>query len=76
MPANMRKIMGEVPRALEVVAHDDRDRAPLGHQNVGRRERSRRQEAYISGVVSGASPLDGQAAEVIRDYLDDYHARQ
>lgn len=68
--------MSEVPRAMEVIAHDDRDLPPIGRKPVGRVERSRRQEALISGVVAGASPLDEQAAEVIRQYLDGYHAKQ
>lgn len=76
MPANMRKIMGEVPRGMEVIAHDDRDLAPLGRQKVGRQELMRRQQAMISGVVSGEAPLDEQAAEVIRQYLDGHHAKQ
>jgi hypothetical protein len=72
----MRKIMGEVPRGMEVIAHDDRDLAPLGRQKVSRTELNRRQQAYLGGVVSGDSPLDQQAAEVIRQYLDNHHARQ
>ena len=76
MPANMRKIMGEVPRALEIVAHDDRDLSPLGTKKVSKQETQRRQQAMLSDVVSGQAPLDQQAAEVVREYLDGHHARQ
>lgn len=76
MSANMRKIMGEVPRALEVVSHDDQDQMPLGRKKVSRQETTRRQEQYLSGLTSGQIPLDDQAAEVVRQYLDAHHARQ
>jgi hypothetical protein len=48
----------------------------VGRKKVGRQEQSRRQQALISGVVTGASPLDEQAADVIRQYLEAHHARQ
>lgn len=76
MPANMRKIMGEVPRALEVIAHDDQDQVPMGRRKVGRSELQQRQQSYLSNLVDGSQPLDEQAAEVVRDYLDNFHARQ
>ena len=72
----MRKIMSEVPRALEVVAHDDQDSQPLGRKRVPRTEASSRTERYVAGVANGQIPLDEQAAEVIRQYLDAHHARQ
>jgi len=76
MSANMRKIMGEVPRALEVVAHDDQDLLPIGRKKVSRPEMSRRTEQYVAGVANGQIPLDEQSAEVIKQYLDAHHARQ
>ena len=72
----MRKIMSEVPRALEVVAHDDQDSQPLGRKKVSSNEENRRTEQYVAGVANGQIPLDEQAAEVIRQYLDAHHARQ
>jgi len=72
----MRKIMGEVPRALEVVAHDDQDLLPMGRKKVSRPESNRRTEEFVAGVANGQIPLDDQAAEVIKHYLDQYHARQ
>jgi hypothetical protein len=65
-----------VPRALEVVAHDDQDQTPLGRKKVGKTESKSRQEQYLAGVVGGQIPLDEQASEVIRQYLDAHHARQ
>lgn len=76
MSANMRKIMGEVPRALEVVSHDDKDQAPVGRKKLTRGQTSQRTEEYLAGVVNGTTPLDEQAAEVIRQYLDAHHAKQ
>lgn len=76
MPANMRKIMGEVPRPLEIQAHDDKDLLPIGRKKVSRAETSRRTEQYLNAVASGQVPLDGNAAQVIKEYLDAHHARQ
>ena len=76
MSANMRKLMGEVPRAMEVVSHDDRDQLPMGRKKVSRPESNRRTEQYLAQVVSGQIPLDEQSAEVIKQYLDQHHARQ
>lgn len=76
MSANMRKIMGEVPRALEVVAHDDQDQMPIDRKKVSRPESNRRIEQYVAGVANGQIPLDDQSAEVIKQYLDAHHARQ
>ena len=76
MPANMRKIMGEVPRALEVVAHDDRDQPPVGRKKVSPMTQRSRQEDYLAQVVDGQIPLDADSAEVVKQYLDAHHARQ
>ena len=76
MSANMRKIMGEVPRALEVVAHDDKDSLPLGRKKISPKIQNARTEQYLAGVVNGDIPLDDSSAEVIRQYLDAHHARQ
>ena len=74
--ANLRKFMQEVPRPLEIQAHDDRDSLPIGRQKVSKSEQSDRTEQFLAGVVSGQVPLDDRAAEVIRGYLDAHHARQ
>ena len=76
MPANMRKLMGEVPRPLEIQAHDDKDLLPMGRQKVSPRIQQQRMEAYLAGVTSGDIPLDDKSAEVIKAYLDAHHARQ
>ena len=76
MPANMRKLMQEVPRPLEVIAHDDRDLLPIGRKKVSPSQQRTRMEAYLANVVSGDVPLDETSAQVIREYLDAHHARQ
>ena len=76
MSANMRKLMEEVPRPLEIVAHDDARSAPVGRKPLSRTESNRRTGQYLGAVVSGQIPLDEQAADVVKEYLDAYHARQ
>jgi hypothetical protein len=49
---------------------------PLGRKKVSKNESRGRQEQYLAGVVNGQIPLDEQASEVIRQYLDAHHARQ
>jgi hypothetical protein len=72
----MRKLMQEVPRALEVQSHDDKGQLPLGRKKVSPSQQQRRMEAMLAGVVSGDVPLDEHSAEVIKSYLDAHHARQ
>ena len=76
MSANMRKIMGEVPRPLEVVAHDDRDSIPIDRKKVSPTTRNQRTEQYLANVADGTIPLDDDAAKVVKEYLDAHHARQ
>ena len=76
MPANMRKLMQEPPRPMEVISHDNQDQLPLGRKPVSSNVQRARTEAYLAGVVNGDIPLDDSSAEVIREYLDAHHARQ
>lgn len=76
MPANMRKLMGEVPRPMEIEAHDSQDQIPIGRKKIPRAQATDRTQQYLGQVASGAIPLDEQSAEVIRQYLDAHHARQ
>jgi hypothetical protein len=48
----------------------------MGRKKVSRPESNRRTEQYLAQVVSGQIPLDEQSAEVIKQYLDQHHARQ
>jgi len=74
--ANLRKIMSEVPRAFEVISHDDKDQVPIGRKKISPARVHERQGNYLSKVVSGDVVLDDQAAEVVRQYLGAHHARQ
>ena len=76
MPANMRKLMQEVPRGLEVVTHDDKGTLPVGRKKVSPRLQNQRMESFLAGVVNGDVPLDERSADVIKQYLDAHHARQ
>jgi hypothetical protein len=67
--------MSEVPRALEIVAHDDKDHAPIGRKRISPAKIHKNQGEFLNRVVSGDFPLDDGAAEVIREYLDAHHAR-
>jgi hypothetical protein len=58
------------------VAHDDQDQTPLGRKKISPRTQNARTEQYLAGLVSGQIPLDEQAAEVVKQYLDAHHARQ
>lgn len=48
----------------------------MGRRKVSRQELNQRQQSYLSNVVDGSQPLDEQAAEVVRDYLENFHAKQ
>jgi hypothetical protein len=74
--ANLRKIMKETPRALEVVTHDDKDLVPMGRKKISRARSTQRQADYLNKVMRGDILLDEQAADVVRQYLDAHHARQ
>jgi len=74
--ANLRKIMTETPRALEIISHDDRDQVPIGRKKISRTKVHQNQAEYINKVLRGDVLLDDQAAGVVRDYLDAHHARQ
>ena len=74
--ANLRKIMKETPRALEIEAHDNSHLPPMGRKWISPKRANLRQGAYLSKIVSGEVPLDDTSAEVIRHYLEAHHARQ
>jgi hypothetical protein len=68
--------MGEVPRPLEVVSHDDQGSVPVGRKKISAGEQRKRAEQLMAQVVAGEAPLDANSADVIREYLDAHHARQ
>ena len=73
--ANLRKIMGEVPRALEIVAHDDKDSVPLGRKKISSARASKKQGEYLAKLVRGEHVLDDTSADVVRQFLEAHHAR-
>ena len=73
--ANLRKIMSEVPRALEIVSHDDRDSVPVGRKKISPARAFKKQGEYLAKVITGERELDDGAADVVRQYLEAHHAR-
>ena len=73
--ANLRKIMSEVPRAMEIVSHDDKDQTPIGRKKISPAKAFQRQGEYLAKVVAGDVLLDDSAADVIRQYMEAHHAR-
>jgi len=73
--ANLRKLMQEVPRPLEIVAHDDKGSLPLGRKAISRAKAMERQGSFLNHLAQGKVPLDDAAADTLRAYLDAHHAR-
>lgn len=73
MPANLRKLMGESPRAFDVISKDAADDKPLNRKAVSKHEVARRLEPLMAMVASGEIPVDNQTAEAIKTYVE--HAR-
>lgn len=71
MPANLRKLMGEKPRPLELMAKESRDSpAPIGQQPIGWKEQQGRLEPLMGLIASGDIPLDDTSARAIKTYID------
>jgi hypothetical protein len=73
--ANLRKIMGEVPRAMEIVSHDDKGLVPVGRRKISPAKSFQKQGEYLAKVVRGETPLDETSADVVRQFLEAHHAR-
>jgi hypothetical protein len=73
--ANLRKIMSEVPRALEIVSHDDKDQMPIGRKRISPARALQRQGEFLARVVAGERELDDGAADVVRQFMEAHHAR-
>ena len=73
--ANLRKLMQEVPRPLEIQAHDDKGSLPLGRKSISRAKATERQGSFLNRLAKGQVPLDGAAADTLRAYLDAHHQR-
>jgi hypothetical protein len=75
MPANMTRIMQEVPRALELSAKDYADEGPLGRKKLSRKQVAQRVEPIMGLIASGDIPLDEHSAKAIAAYVEEHHAR-
>lgn len=73
--ANLRKIMSEMPRALEIVSHDDKDQTPIGRKKISPARAFKKQGEYLAKIVAGETELDDSAADVVRQYMEAFHAR-
>lgn len=73
--ANLRKIMQEVPRPLEIIAHDDKHSLPIGRKSISRTKAMERQGDFLNQLAQGKVPLDDAAADTLRTYLDAHHQR-
>lgn len=77
MPANMRKLMGEVPRSLEIAARDAKDApAPIGRESLSRKEVARRVEPLLGMLAHGDIPLDPNLAKAFAAYVEETNARR
>lgn len=71
MPANMRKLMREMPRPLQIAANEARDEpAPIGQQPISSREQRARLEPLMGLIAKGDIPLDDTTARAIQTYID------
>jgi hypothetical protein len=73
MPANVKKLMSEVPRGLEIAArHPD---PPLHRQPTRRKEVAQRVEPLLGALANGEIPLDDHLARAFAAYVEEHHAR-
>ena len=76
MPGNLRKIMVEVPRPLEIYSKVPKEeRVPLGHKEVSEPEQMRRLEPLMGLIARGDVPLDETAARAVAAYANGFHKR-
>lgn len=75
MPANLQKIMSEVPRPLEIAAKDYAHEGRRDRKKLPKAEVARRLEPLIGLIASGEIPLDEHAAKAISTYIEEHHAR-
>lgn len=73
MPANMTKIMGEVPRALQLAAQDYASEGPIGRTRVPVAEQAKRLEPIMGMIAGGQIPLDEKSAQAVATYLEEHH---
>jgi hypothetical protein len=76
MPGNLRKLMTEVPRPLQLYARVPKDeRAPIGSELISEPEQMRRLEPLMGLIARGDVPLDDTAARAVAAYANGFHKR-
>ncbi|HEY1295464.1 MAG TPA: hypothetical protein VGJ60_20490 [Chloroflexota bacterium] len=76
MPGNMRKLMGEVPRAFVLLDKEPRaEKTPIGTQPISEPEQMRRLEPLMGLIARGDVPLDDTAARAVAAYANGFHKR-
>ena len=76
MPGNLRKLMGETPRPLELYDKVPKEeRTPIGQQPISEREQMRRLEPLMGLIARGDIPLDDTAARAVAAYANGFHRR-
>lgn len=73
MPANLTRIMGEVPRPLEIAERDYSREGPIDRRRLKPAEVARNIEPLIGRIASGDIPLDDHAAKAIALYVEEHH---
>ena len=75
MPGNLRKLLAEVPRPLEIMARDGAKETPIGTRRLSDREQMTRLEPLMGLIASGDVPLDDTSAKAVAAYLGSFHKR-
>lgn len=76
MPANLRKLMGETSRPMEIAAKESKEHPnPIGYQSIGPSEQRARLEPLMGLIARGDVPLDDTAAKAIKTYIDQMDKR-
>jgi len=76
MPGNLRALMNEVPRPLQIVARDSiKEQHPLNSKPISERETMARLEPLMGLIAAGHVPLDQHAARAVATYVNGFHKR-
>jgi len=76
MPGNLRRLMDEVPRPLQIVAKDAaKEPGPLNTEPISERETMARPEPLMGLLAAGQVPLDDTSARAVAAYVNGFHKR-
>lgn len=76
MPGNLRKLMDEVPRPLQIYSKVPKEEQhPIGTRPVTEPETMRRLEPLMGLIARGDVPLDDTAARAVAQYANGFHKR-